>query len=205
MILGDFPSVPTRIGPHSNGMLLTPVEYDAIEDWEEGFRYELVHGVLIVNPPAGAGERSPNDELGYLIRLFKDTHANGTLVDETLPEQEVCTAQNRRRADRAVWLELGRKPKPDEDVPTIAVEFVSASSRDRRRDDLEKRQEYLAAGVREYWVIDRFRRRMTVFRAADQTQVVNAGEVYQTALLPGFELPLDRLLAAADAYNDPAS
>jgi Uma2 family endonuclease len=99
-----------------------------------------------------------------------------------------------------VWIDLGRRPVPEADPPTIAVEFVSKSSRDRHRDYVEKRQQYAAVDVREYWVIDRLRRSMIIFRA-DQEIVIRAGGTYRTPLLPGFELPLDRLLAKADDYS----
>ena len=201
MSVVDIVSPPARVGPECNGMLLTPEEYDVIEDWDEFYRYELVHGVLIVVPPAGAGERSPNDELGFILKLFQTQHANGTLIDETLPEQEIRINGNRRRADRAIWIGLGRTPVLEEDVPTIAVEFVSRGNRDRHRDYVEKRKEYAEAGVKEYWIIDRFRREMTVFRGAEDETIVPAGGVYRTDLLPGFELVLDRLLEKADLYR----
>lgn len=200
MSIAEPLSAPTRVGPRANGMLMTPEEYDSIEAWEEGYRYELVHGVLIVSPPAGAGERGPNDDLGHIINDYQRHHPNGPVVDDTLPEQEIKTPTNRRRADRAIWVGLGRDPIPEVDVPTIAVEFVSESNRDRRRDYDEKLDEYAAAGVQEYWVIDRFRRMMTVFRGTGPELVVKEGETYCTPLLPGFELPLDRILKRADRY-----
>ena len=90
------------------------------------------------------------------------------------------------------------------DVPTIAVEFVSRRRRDLLRDYEEKRREYLALGVAEYWIIDRFRRTMTVYHNPPRVpaeQVVAENEVYHTDLLPGFELPLARLLAVADQWR----
>lgn len=69
------------------------------------------------------------------------------------------------------------------------------------RDYEQKRDEYLAAGVREYWVIDRSRRILTVYRpglVGPTHQVVTDRDTYQTDLLPGFLLPLARLLAKTD-------
>ena len=97
-----------------------------------------------------------------------------------------------------VWAGLGRKPNYREDLPTIAIEFVSRRKRDWKRDHIQKRDEYAEAGVGEYWVIDRFQRRMTVYRGAGEEIVISEGEIYRTDLLPGFELPLARLLAIAD-------
>jgi Uma2 family endonuclease len=65
------------------------------------------------------------------------------------------------KADRIIWTRLGRQPDPRVDKPTLAVEFVSRRMRDRRRDYDENRLEYLAAGVIEYSIIDRFQRTMT--------------------------------------------
>ena len=56
-------------------------------------------------------------------------------------------------------------------------------------------------GVQQYWVIDRYRRTMSVFRGSGLEQVFKEGETYRTPLMPGFELPLDRLLARADRYS----
>jgi len=192
----------TPIGPESNGMLMTPEEFDALDDWDENYRYELVNGVLVVVPPAGAGERSPNDELGYLLRSYKESSAGESVLDETMFEQTIVCGGNRRRADRAIWTGLGRAPDPLRDTPTIVVEFVSKSRRDRRRDYEVKRGEYLDAGVREYWVIDRYARTMTAFRPGGEKIVIAESETYRSDLLPGFELPLERLLAKADPYAD---
>jgi Uma2 family endonuclease len=145
---------------------MTPEEFDALEpeDFVDHYRYELIRGVLVVTPHAGTAERDPNEELGYLLRRYRDDHPQGSALDQTLPEQTIPTTLNRRRADRAIWVGLGRIPDEEKDIPAIVVEFVSASRRDHRRDYEEKLQEYLAAGVREYWIIDRFRRIMTVNR-----------------------------------------
>ena len=90
------------------------------------------------------------------------------------------------------------------DLPTIAIEFVSRRTRDRDRDYVEKRREYLELGILEYWIIDRFQRIMTVFRkppAEPAEQVLKADGIYRTPLLPGFELPLADLLARSDRWE----
>lgn len=191
--------IPSRIGPRCNGMSMTREEFQEHDDWVPGYRYELVHGVLIVNPPPDIGERNPNDVLGHLIRVYWETHPNGKVIDETSPEHTLATSAGFRRADRVIWAGLGRLPDPATDVPTIVIEFVSKRSRDRQRDYIEKRDEYRAAGVKEYWVIDRFRRCMTVCTASGE-RVIDADGVYSTPLLPGFELSVPRILAVADQY-----
>jgi Uma2 family endonuclease len=184
---------------------MTPEQFDALrpEQFRRGYRYEIINGVLVVSPRPGIGERNPNDELGYLIRQYRESHPQGSVVDETAPEQIVPTT-NRRCADRVIWTGLGRVPDEEKDVPSIVAEFVSKRRRDVLRDYEIKRDEYLAAGVQEYWVIDRFRRIMTVYRkgiAGPTYEIVTEDQTYQSDLLPGFVLPLSKLLAKADQWK----
>jgi Uma2 family endonuclease len=193
-----------KLAPELAGILLSPEEFDAVEECDELYNYELVHGVLVVAPPPAVGERRPNDQLGYLLLSYKDHHPQGAALDLTLPEHLIRTPDSRRRADRVIWAGLGRIPNTRQDQPTIAIEFVSASKRDFQRDYIAKRDEYLRAGIREYWIIDRFRRRMTVIRGGDHPVteiVITEKDTYTTPLLPGFELPLAQLLAAADVVE----
>lgn len=187
------------ISLRSAGMLMTPEEFDEIPpgEWDENFRYELVHGVLVVTPFAGFGETRSNDELAFLLLSYQRT-PQGTALDDTVCEYYLRCGDSTRRVDRVLWAGLRRLPRPQHDLPTVAVEFVSDSSRDRMRDYEDKRTDYVQVGVKEYWVIDRFRRQMTVFRGTDEPTIIGDEGVYKTDLLPGFELPLARLLFHAD-------
>jgi len=192
---------PLVLGPQLAGTLMTPEEFDAVKECDDQWVYELIHGVLVVSPPPMEAERGPNEMLGHWLIFYREYHRQGKALDGTLPEQHVRTRDSRRRADRVIWAGLGRQPNPPRDTPTIVVEFVSVGKRSRRRDYLEKRKEYLAAGVLEYWVIDRFRRIMTVYRARKLEQVIQENEVFRPSLLPGFELPLAKLLTVADQWQ----
>jgi Uma2 family endonuclease len=194
----------SKLGPSSAGLLMTPEEFDAVNDYDDRYRYELIHGVLVVTPIPSEAEGDPNEELGYWLRLYRDTHPQGSALDKTLAERYIRLPDSRRRPDRVIWAGLGRLPDPQVDHPTIAVEFVSKRRRDRTRDYEEKRREYLGLGIAEYWIIDRFRRTLTVYRNQPEAlaeQVITEGETYRTDLLPGFELPLSRLLAVADEWR----
>lgn len=191
---------PLTLGPELAGTLMSPEEFDAVEDCDESFVYELINGVLVVTPPPAEGERSLNDLLGQMLLNYRDTHPQGSAMSYTLAEHPIRTG-NRRRADRVIWTGLGRIPNVRKKLPTVAIEIVSDRRRDRRRDLEAKRDEYREARIEEYWVIDRFRRRMTVFRLLDAAlpeQVLGEHDTYTTPLLPGFELPLARLFGEAD-------
>ncbi len=193
---------PPRIGPNSAGLLLKPKEFDAITDYVRGYRYELIKGVLVVNAIPGPAQVNPNEVLGYLLRDYQKNHPTGAALDWTLPERYIRVGKDRRQADRVIWAGLGRRPREKKDVPTIAVEFVSAGKRNAIRDYETKRVEYLGVGVVEYWVIDRFRRTLTVHRkTAKKPIVVGEFETYETKLLPGFVLHMDEIMVAADGWE----
>jgi Uma2 family endonuclease len=194
------------IGPADNGMIMTPGEFDRLdyEDCEEGWRYELLNGVLIVSPIPSVREVDPNEELGRLLRNYREMHAKGRALDKTLPERIVYLGDNRRRPDRVIWAGLGRVPRSKE-LPTIIAEFVSKRKRDRLLDYETKRDEYIDAGVKEYWVIDRFQRVMTVFYKTHgkiRRKLVQTQHTYRTDYLPGFELRIADLFAIADDWTD---
>ena len=196
-----IPSGDDPLGLESAGVLMSVEEFEAIEDYDEAYCYELVNGVLIVNPIPLPVESGPNDILGQLLRNYKDDHPQGSALDLTLPQQYIRLPNSRRIADRVIWTGLGRLPNHRLDIPTIAVEFVSKGSRSRKRDYVDKRRNYAEAGVSEYWIIDRFQRTLTVvgYRLPEQADLTIAEkEAYQSPLLPGFEVPLARLLASAD-------
>jgi Uma2 family endonuclease len=191
-----------RLGPRSAGLLLTPAEFDHAR-FREGWRYELINGVVVVSPSPSRMERHPNEELGYLLRRYQEDHPEGSSLNLSLPEETIETKQNRRRADRAIWAGLGRDPQEGE-APAIVAEFVSRGKVSQDRDYIAKRAEYREIGVREYWVIDRFRRTLTVYifsGDSDQVRVISENQNYATPLLPGFELPLGRLLKLADRWS----
>jgi len=190
------------IGPEANGRLMTPAQFDRAE-FEDGRRYELINGVLVVSPLPSESEADPNEELGSWLRNYQEYHPQGSALDATLGERLVRTGRNRRRPDRLIWAWLGRLPRQNE-KPTAIVEFVSSGKRNRKRDYETKRIEYRKIKVQEYWIIDRFERVMVVFKKQAGRIVrveIGANETYTTEMLPGFELPLAKLLALADRWE----
>jgi Uma2 family endonuclease len=195
-------SAPLEFGPAHNGILLTAEEFDSAR-FTPGFRYELLHGVLIVKPAPSLSERDSNDELGHRLRAYRETHPRGPALDATAPEHELKIGSHRRRADRGIWCGLGRLPRPDE-PPAIVIEFVSAGRRSRERDDEEKLIEYPTIGVREHWGFDRFTQRLTNYQFGPplRKRVLTKSQTLRTPLLPGFVLPLAQLFALANRWGE---
>jgi Uma2 family endonuclease len=85
----------------------------------------------------------------------------------------------------------------------LVMEVVSEGPENRKRDLVEKRREYAAAGIREYWIVDPQQKSITVLALRDGKYRVHGkyvrGDVAKSALLPGFEVDVTACLAAGDA------
>jgi Uma2 family endonuclease len=193
------------LGFDSAGVRMTPEEFDAIDDYDDTYNYELVDGVLVVGPLAAPSESSACELLGYWLWKYGDKDPRGKSLDATVYGEYLNTKNSLRRTDRAVWTGLGRRPRPNHDTPTIVVDFVSSGKRSWLQDYIKRGREYLKLGVSEYWIVDRFQRTLTVYLsgpAGTGELVVREQETYRSDLLPGFELPLAKLLAEADRWSD---
>src|SRR5947209_8215112 len=71
-----------RVSPDSAGIHMTASEFDQA-DFVEGWRYELIHGVLVVSPIPLEAERDPNEELGHWLRSYRKAHPQGKVLDKT--------------------------------------------------------------------------------------------------------------------------
>ena len=196
-----------KIGPRSAGIMMSVEEFDAITSYNQLYGFELIHGVLVVTPVPLDEEAHPNETSGGLLFIYKRQHPLGSALDLTLPVRYIHLPDSRRKPDRLIWAGLGHFPDTRTEVPAIAVEFVSKGKRNWTRDYIKKKAEYREHGIKEYWIVNRFSRSLTVHRNAPDGStelVISEGEIYRTPLLPGFELLLSELLDAADACGRPA-
>ncbi|HXN31841.1 MAG TPA: Uma2 family endonuclease [Polyangiaceae bacterium] len=95
--------------------------------------------------------------VAWLIRLFGAWASSRGGIVLGSGAKYVVAAGRGRMPD--VSLFLPGTPRPprrglNRHPPTIAVEVVSETPRDARRDRVEKLQEYAAFGVRWYWIVD---------------------------------------------------
>ncbi len=115
---------------------------------EDGRRYELLDGALVVTPAPGGRHQVV---VGALYRLLWPAHAPGTTVlvapIDFVPRPETVLQPDVVVVDEAE-ADQPRLTRP----PLLAVEVISPSS--RSLDLGAKRYAYAQAAVRNYWVVD---------------------------------------------------
>ncbi len=197
-------TVAIRIGPADNGRPMTIEEFLEAEE-EPGYRYELARGVLEVT-------EVPNDPHGHVVCNLYDVASNyrrshpgvifryggGDVFRLWMPGMV-----SGRNPDLAIVVRGAIRDQRGRFKPTLVAEVVSKGSVDR--DHRIKREEYLAFGLQEYWIIDFLARKMTL--------LVRNGDVWverpcvedqpiPSLVLPGLASTVAELWIDLDAYEE---
>src|SRR5947209_9750599 len=158
---------------------------------------ELVDGVL-VEKAMGYPESCLTGDLHFALRLYLQDNDRGYLV---LPDGATRLWKGLVRIPDlsfVAWDKLPTKEFPAtpiaEVVPNLAVEVLSEGN---TRGEMErKRKEYFLAGVELLWIVDPFRRTVTVYTAPDHGTTLDEQETLDGGtVLPGFSLALRQLFA----------
>jgi Uma2 family endonuclease len=170
-------------------------------DVQEGHLYELGRGIITVSdvPRPRHGKRV--DLLRAIFNRFRDEVPASIYGIYGGAECKVLLGdlQSERHPDLSVYTTA--PPTEDADVwglwiAELVVEIVSAES--MHRDYVEKPQEYLAFGIKEYWIVDPDKKAMTVLirRGSKwQTKVYEPGDVYECRRFKGLKIDVAEVLA----------
>jgi Uma2 family endonuclease len=167
---------------------------------------ELVDGVLVEEE---AGDLTHATVVGWLLSTLGSwlIPRRGFVLDS---EAKFAVAARRgRKPDLTVYLP-GCPPLPRRGLvcvpPDIAIEVVSPTARDRRRDRSDKAGDYAAFGVRWYWLIDPARRSLDILALGDgryeRMVTVSKGTLRDVPRCDAMALPLDELSAEIDRLAD---
>ena len=185
----------TRISPADHGRIMTLDEFRDAEV-EEGYRYELARGVLEVTHVPG----DPHGQVVWTIlrAIARHDQAHPRVIQRSGGASEfrlwLPGMVSGRNPDVAVVLRNTPRDHRGHRPPVLAFEVVSKGG--QARDYQVKREEYLAFGLREYWIVDPLARRVTVLiRDGDAwvERVFQGEQAAEGLVLPGFTLPLAEL------------
>ncbi len=133
----------------------------------DGNRYELVHGELLVTPAPRSRHQLVVGDLHYRLRRYLDEHGRGVRVvfspadirwpDEVLVQPDVFVVPVQ---------ELVAEDWSSVRTLLLAVEVVSPSS--ARYDRVVKRRVYQEHGVATYWIVDPDARVVEVWHPDDE-------------------------------------
>ncbi|HEV3164139.1 MAG TPA: Uma2 family endonuclease [Isosphaeraceae bacterium] len=189
----------TTIGPLDHGRRMSLEEFDQAEG-QPGHGYELSRGEIVVVEVPNPRHLAQVNALRKQLAAYDLSHP-GTIHSVAGGGEckiVVAPTSSERHPDLAIY----KTPPPDEPdlwaswIPEILIEVVSPSS--VQRDYVEKREDYLAFGVQEYWIVDADRGEMLVLRRSRgqwAERVIRPPVTYRTHLLPGF------LLATAPVFE----
>lgn len=164
---------------------------------DNGFRYEVIDGALVMSPAPLVRHQSTFRQLFKVLVRHVERHRLGevwsapidvVLGDRATPVQPdiVFVAQSRLHI-------VGRERI--EGAPDLVVEILSRST--AARDRGLKFDLYAASGVREYWLVDPDERSLEVYVLRGQAYAplgsYRPGEVAASELLPALKLKVKGL------------
>ena len=158
--------------------------------------YEIVNGQLEEKDMAGARHGGVGMRLGARLVLHAEAHRLGEVygVDTTFK-----IGANERIPDLA-FVTAARLPDREPSgswqmAPDLAVEIVSPT--DIYEKVVIKAQEYLAAGVKQVWVISPEAKYIAIYRSMKDIAIFLEDEILECEdLLPGFRCPLREIFRA---------
>ncbi|OJW15659.1 MAG: hypothetical protein BGO49_15560 [Planctomycetales bacterium 71-10] len=176
-------------------VLMTAEEFAMRPD--SGAAEELVRGFVVMSPPPGIRHGFVCVRFAKLLATYVDDNELGCVIGN---DAGVITERkpDSVRAPDVSFYSFSRLPKGDLPTgynampPDLACEVLSPG--DRRKDVMEKVDEYLKAGVLAVVVLDPDRRTAHVFEADRPPVALGPDDVLRLErILPGFEVVVGKL------------
>jgi Uma2 family endonuclease len=186
--------------PQYAGLRMSADEF--IELPHDGFKYELVEGVVVMSPSPGFEHQQ------FLFELAGQLHSflRGNPIGRVLQDYDVRVTPMVVYEPDLVFVRKGRLAAPKYRInfpPDVVVEVLS--SRTFRADLKTKREDYERFGVSEYWILDPIDRSELFLRleGGRYVEVTTPAEgltaaAFASRAIPGFVLDLSALRGAAE-------
>ena len=176
-----MPNIIEKHLPRYKNLRVTREEYlDLVED---GFRYDMIDGVLQMSPSPEFEHAKNGNKLNFKILQYLEKNPIAEVVmecDVLLPD-----GGDVLRPDIIVILNenMNKVKMHIHGAPDIVAEVLSPST--RNRDLGAKADRYLTCGVKEYWIVDPKEKSISVWRNEGTDWKKETGEVLQSNVLFG--------------------
>jgi Uma2 family endonuclease len=181
-----------RLGPDDQGRLVTDEEF-AEADYAVPWKYERVQGRLVILFPDDQERAEASEPWRDYLAVYKLGHRDRVQIVKSNAWVRVPDGTDRIGAI-GVYLVADRPvPMIPDRVPDLMFEIVNSGREDHDRNYVEKRADYHRIGVREYVIIDRFAKRVTVLTLRPngyEENLLTPADTYTTPLLPDLVIPL---------------
>jgi Uma2 family endonuclease len=168
---------------------MTYDEYSLLPD--DGKRYQVIEGELIVSPSPNFRHQNTVWRLGNLLRTFADTNGLGVVIGA--PMDVILEPQTIVQPDLLFIRHenIGIIGDIIEGAPDLCIEVLSPST--GLHDRHTKKAVYARCGVREYWIVDPVRESVAVYDLDDGAYTLRAeasgDAVVSSLVLTGFAIP----------------
>jgi Uma2 family endonuclease len=174
-----------RTGMVKTKRLCTYEDYAALPD--DG-RHELIWGELMMSPSPSLGHQALLGALYTVVKNHVQHSASGFVY--VAPLDVVLDSHTTVQPD-LIFVSVERSAiltdKNIQGAPDLVVEIISPGSEDR--DRLVKTRLYREHRVREYWLVDRDARQVTVYTPTD-ARVFEESDTLVSDVLPGLAISL---------------
>lgn len=176
---------------HSTPTLLTRADLDDFPD--DGHRYELVDGELLVSPPPRIIHQHAVMEIAFQVRCWIEDGGHGIV----LPTANVELSPDTHLEPDVLWTSDASLESVGYDVaPEFIVEVASRST--RLFDRNVKKDRYLSNGCVDFWIVDHDHDTIEQFDApGDPPTIHHRGDTFASPLFDGLTFNVDDLLGPA--------
>lgn len=167
---------------------------DLLKQADDGYRYELVKGVICRMPPTGFEHGIRTAEIGSLLNVHVKKHKLGYVCGAETGFKISQNPDTVRAPDAAFVSQtaIDEKGIPKgfwEGAPDLAVEVISPS--DTYTEVEEKVDEWLNAGCAMVWVMNPRRETVEVYRSPDDIIVLRGEDILDGRdVIEGFQCPV---------------
>jgi len=172
---------------------------DYLETPDDGQRYELIDGEIIVSPSPILLHQLAVLELAVILRAYARQHGAGRvalspidvrLAANIVVQPDVAFVRRGSAADNPAEARIAGSPE-------LMIEVLSLSN--AGHDLVRKRELYARYGVPEYWIVDPIRRTIVALTLVDgqYAEIPQENESFDSAALIGLTIDVPAFFAAA--------